>query len=139
MPAWLAPFLGFLQPILDRVLPDKGKQAELQQQLALAAIAAEGDRLKADMQIALAQTEINKIDAASSDKFQSRWRPAVGWVCVSALCWQYIAWPVLTWASSNFAWVAPPRLDMADILAILPALLGIGAFRSFDKMKGTAS
>lgn len=138
MPAWLTPFLGFLQPILDRVLPDKTKQAELAQQLALAAQAQAGAQLQADLQLALGQTDINKIEAASGDKFASRWRPAVGWVCVLALCWQYLAWPLLAWASLNFSWQAPPRLDLGDVLALLPALLGLGAYRSFDKLKGTA-
>ena len=30
-----------------------------------------------------AQTEINKIEAASDNKFKSCWRPALGWICVS--------------------------------------------------------
>ena len=124
--------------IIDKVIPDPAAKAAAQLQVLQLKDSEEARQLDADLRLALGQTDINKIDAASSDKFASCWRPAVGWVCVMALCWQYLTWPLLTWACANLHWTGPPRLDLGDVLALLPALLGLGAYRSFDKLKGTS-
>jgi len=132
MPAFLAPLLAFLQPVLDRILPDKTQQDEFKNQLALGAQAADGAQLQAALQLALAQTDIDKTEAGSSSWFERDWRAAVGWIGVLALGWQYILAPLLTWGCLNFHWVAPPKLDMTDILALLVPMLGLGAMKSFD-------
>jgi copper chaperone CopZ len=37
----------------------------------------------------LAQIEVNKIEAASSSVFVSGWRPAIGWIGVAAMGYQF--------------------------------------------------
>jgi hypothetical protein len=95
----------------------------------------------------LAQVEINKIEAGSSSVFVSGWRPAVGWVGVAGLAYQFLGYPLMQWL-----WAfgqgcdiipkdlpAPPDLDVEQLMTLLAGLLGCGGMRSFEKHKGVAS
>jgi hypothetical protein len=84
------------------------------------------------------QIEVNKIEAASDDKFKSRWRPAAGWVCVVGLGYQVILLPVITWTAALKEWPAPPSLDTATLMGILVPMLGIGVYRTYEKKNGVA-
>lgn len=95
----------------------------------------------------LAQVEVNKIEAASSSLFVSGWRPAVGWVGVLGLVYQFLGYPLMQWAwafGQGMDWVpkdlpAPPDLDVEQLMTLLAGLLGFGGMRSFEKSKGVAS
>lgn len=95
----------------------------------------------------LAQLEVNKIEAASASFWVSGWRPAAGWVCVSALAltyipkafvlsafWAYQSYLILTNPAVNLPTLAPfPDLGVTDLIGLLMALLGMAGLRSFDK------
>jgi hypothetical protein len=85
-----------------------------------------------------AQVQVNAIEAASPHLFVSGWRPAAGWCCVSGLFYTFIAQPVLSWASANFGWTTPPSLDTSLLTTLLFALLGLGGFRLYEKIKDVA-
>lgn len=93
------------------------------------------------------QQEINKVEAASASVFVAGWRPAVGWVCVAALCYQFLLYPSLVWgwaAMQAAGWVPvelnnPPMLETDSLYVVLFGLLGIGSMRSFEKTKGIAA
>lgn len=129
--AALIPVVGKL---LDKVLPDTAaknaaaaKLLEMQQTGALA-------ELDADLKMALAQMEVNKVEAASSHWFVAAWRPATGWVCVSALAWQFLLHPTLQWATTlTGSEIQLPSADITSLIAILTAMLGMGTMRSIDK------
>jgi len=90
------------------------------------------------------QTEINKEDAKSEDWFQRRWRPAAGWVCVLGLSYQFLLHPLLTWCWSamqaaniiSMGLMTPPPLDVEYLMTLLFGLLGLGAARTVEKVKG---
>ena len=42
-------------------------------------------------------------EAQSGSLFIGGWRPAVGWVCVLGLAYQFLAFPMLAWAGANLA------------------------------------
>jgi len=92
------------------------------------------------------QHEINKVEAGHSSIFVAGWRPAVGWVGVAAMAYQFILYPFLVWgwaALQAAGWVdqslSPPPILATDALwIILTGILGIGTMRSFDKKTGTA-
>lgn len=90
------------------------------------------------MQLAQNQADINKIEAASEDAFTSRWRPFIGWVCGVSLAYTYVLYPFLLWGMALWAPdVKPPPRGTDDILMeLLFALLGLGGFRTFEKIKG---
>lgn len=114
---------------------------------------SDAERLKAELDAYTAesermgqQTEINKIEAASDDWFTRRWRPAVGWVGVLAMFYQFVLYPFMVWgwhAMQAAGWVSlgltePPMLNTDALWVILTGLLGLGTARTVEKVKGAA-
>ena len=93
--------------------------------------------ISADVQMAQGQVEINKIEAASPSFFKSGWRPAVGWVCVLALLYQFLGRPLLPWIFDVCMYSVKelPALDMGSLLTLLGGMLGLGGLRTFEKYK----
>jgi hypothetical protein len=100
-----------------------------------------------DQETGLAQVEVNKIEAASSSVFVSGWRPAVGWVGVLGLSYQFLGYPMMQWLWAFGQGVdiipkelhPPPDLDVEQLMTLLAGLLGFGGMRSFEKSKGVAA
>ncbi len=93
-----------------------------------------------ELKMALAQVEVNKIEAASSNSFTSNWRPAIGWICGAGFAYAAVLSPFLTWISFWIANGKPgpaPVLDTSTLMPVLLGMLGLGTMRSFDKMQGT--
>lgn len=134
----LLDFLNIGSKILDKVIPDPAQKAEAKLKLLELQQAGELKVLDAEMQIALAQNETNKVEAADPSLFKSGWRPAVGWVCVAGLTYTFLGQPLLSWASGVWAIPAPPSLDMGDLFTLLAGMLGLGGFRTFEKFKRVA-
>ena len=113
--------------ITGKQIPDAAKLAELEQK-----------SLEIEQILMTAQTDINKIEAANPKLFVSGWRPAVGWVCVVGLVVQYFIYPMATWIMPIIGHpeVMLPKLDVGDLYPLLMGMLGFGALRSYDKMKG---
>jgi hypothetical protein len=124
--------------VLDRVLPDPAQKAAAQLELLKLQQAGEFRVLEADLQLALAQTKINEVEAAAPDAFRGGWRPAAGWVCVLGLGYQFLFQPLAAWSGGIQGWPAPPVLDLGDLYGLLFGMLGLGAYRSFEKTKGKA-
>lgn len=120
--------------VIDRLWPDPSQAAaaklellKLQQSGELAQIAG--------------QLEINKQEAASSSVFVAGARPFIMWVCGFALLYASILEPIARFAAS-VVWGykgAFPAIDTAITLQLLFGLLGLGAYRTFEKVKGVAS
>jgi hypothetical protein len=110
---------------------DQIKLIELAQALELEA-------LKADQSLAIAQAQINLADAQSSSLFKGGWRPAAGWVCVFALFYQFLLCPLLPWLLQSFGVAVTPMpvIDGESLFALLGGLLGLGSFRTFERVRG---
>lgn len=81
-----------------------------------------------------AQSEINKIEAASESKFVSWWRPAVAWVCVIAFSLNYMIFPLVNYIVGFWGKIVPtPAFDSSELMTLLFGMLGLGAMRSYDK------
>ena len=99
---------------------------------------------KLDTSMLLSQLELNKQEAKHSSIFIAGWRPAIGWIGALALAYQFIIYPFLMWLwtflqsqeiiPQNISY--PPILDIEALWTIISAMLGIGAFRTIDKIKG---
>ncbi len=91
------------------------------------------------------QMEVNKEEAKSGNIFIAGWRPAIGWISAIAIGYEFLFRPLLLWAwvilQSNgtipLAVDPPPQVDSAPLFALVTAMLGISASRSWDKLKGT--
>jgi hypothetical protein len=123
------------------VLTDAEQTALLQQAAQIEAAANE-----ANVQLQLAQANINAVDASSKFKFQAGWRPAVGWVCVLGLFYQFLVMTIFPWAikvlmllfkaqAATIAQIPPlPALDGNTLMGLLAGILGLGAARTVEKI-----
>ncbi|WP_299073791.1 3TM-type holin [uncultured Paraglaciecola sp.] len=106
-------------------------EEKAEQRLRVMEMAASGD---------LAQMKINENEAASENMFVSGWRPAVGWICVTALAWQFIALPIVLTFAGLFGFdtslIKDAELDA--LMPILMGMLGMGALRTYEKVTGVA-
>ena len=114
--------------VLDRVFPDPAQQAAAK--LELMKLQQSGE-----LATMTAQTDINKVEAASASIFVSGWRPAIGWVCASAMCYQYLVRPFVT---AFYPALTFPGLD-DNLWQLMMAMLGMGGLRTFEKVQGVAN
>ena len=119
--------------VLDKVVPDAGERAKLAHEIATLAE-------KQAHEIALAQIEVNKVEASSSSLLKSGWRPSLGWVCSAAFAYHFVGQPMAVFVLAYFGVETPPlpNFDMASLLTVLGGLLGLGSLRTFEKCKGVA-
>src|SRR5574343_1201155 len=123
----------------DLITTDKERS-----QANLDAYKAETDRYQAETTRLQGQIEINKIEASSESLFKSGWRPAIGWIGAMAMFWQFILYPLCQWS-----WVTlqaggyiprelppPPMIDSSELWVILTGILGLGVYRTAEKIKG---
>jgi hypothetical protein len=135
----LLAILPAVTAILDKVLPDKTaadaakiKVLELAQQGELAQLAA-------DTTLATAQSEVNKIEAASTRLFIAGWRPFVGWICGVAIGFKYIGGPLLFVLGQVIGHpVTLPEIATEELWPLLLGMLGLGGLRTVEKVKKAA-
>jgi len=131
--------------IVKKMVPDKDKAAEIEAALQTQAIALELELRKQEHDEKMGQIDINKIEAASEDPFVRRWRPAIGWICAAAMAYNFLLFPFAEWGVALYLLNHPevkaipfPTLpDPQTLMVLLGALLGLGGFRTFEKIKGT--
>ena len=86
-----------------------------------------------------AQVEINKIEAASGKIFTAGWRPMTGWICAAGLAYGTIGKPFLEFIARVFGYEGNfPTIESDVLNTTLYGLLGLGLFRSAEKIKGAA-
>lgn len=92
----------------------------------------------------LSQLAVNKAEAATGSLFIGGWRPFIGWAGGVAIAWQFVVRPMLLAFGSFFgdsfmtAVLNAPALDN-NMWELITAMLGIGAMRSYEKLKGVAT
>lgn len=133
----LLPLLG---GILDKVIPDPQAAATAKLEALRLAQSGELAELDARTRLALAQIGVNQADAGGSSPMQRNWRPAIGWVCAAALAWDTILRPAVTFVLVlNGKQVPPlPSLSNDQLYGLLFGLLGLGAYRTVEKVRGAA-
>jgi len=125
--------------VLDKIIPDP--QAAADAKLRALELAQKGDlaALDAELRLALGQLEVNRAEA-TTDMFRGGWRPAVGWVCVVGLAYQFILQPLLPWVVALFGAQVPPlpAIDNETLMVLLTGMLGLGGLRTIERVKGKA-
>jgi hypothetical protein len=128
-----------LKTVFGRIWPDPVVQAQAGLELAKLQQSGELARMAGDNGLLLAQIGVNNTEAASDGVFKGGWRPYIGWVCGSALAWNFIARPAVVTVAALWGHpVALPAADMADLMPVLLGMLGLGALRTVEKIKGAA-
>lgn len=99
------------------------KVAEIQQKI-----------MEIELSAQAGQMQINLEEARNEHLFVSGWRPFVGWVGGMSLAYAAMIHPFLIWGAGvcGITAVFPP-LDTTITMQVLFGILGLGAFRSYDK------
>jgi hypothetical protein len=100
--------------------------------------AEEQSKLAASLSMLNAQTDIDRAEAQSSDPLQ-HWRGGLGWVCVAAYAWNFIAQPlVIAGAALAGSKLALPALDIGPLATLTLGMLGLGGLHVAERIKGAA-
>lgn len=131
-------FGPLIKPVTDlvsEVVVDKDKARELNVRLQELADKADERYHEAMM----GQIEVNKVEAAHSSIFVAGWRPAVGWTGAAGLAYASILRPIADWIARIAGYTGElPQLDTTMLMTVLMGILGIGGFRTIEKVKGVA-
>lgn len=113
--------------VIDKVFPDPKQAAEAKALL-----------LSMDLSSDIEQIKVNIEEAKSESLFKSGWRPFVGWVCGVAFAYKFIIMPFLMFLITLVGWHVPlnslPVLDWTELSAVLFGMLGLGYYRTREKM-----
>ena len=119
----MSQLVGPVTGLLDKVIPDKDKAAELAHEIATMSE-------KHSQEITLQQIEVLKADAKGT-WFQSSWRPLAGYVCVLGLMVNFLVAPI----AAGFG-VTIHQADAGVMMPLLLGMLGLSGGRSYERIKG---
>jgi hypothetical protein len=134
--------------VIDKLFPDPAQAEAAKLELLKLQVADKQFTQDIESKLMLAQAEINKAEASSADPFRANWRPLVGWTAAVGLGFMIVLKPLLIslLSLSIITGVDPklvesviqhlPSLDTDLLMGILIPLLGLGVYRSVEKIKG---
>jgi len=124
--------LPIASSVIDRVVPDKEAAEKAKREIQL-------ELVNNINEIAKAQIEVNKQEAAHRNVFVAGWRPFIGWICGAAFAYHFVLQPICVFALAAYGVSLDlPSFDMGALMTVLTGMLGLGGLRTFEKMKGTA-
>ena len=126
---------------IERIWPDPIKRAEELRKLEEIKQKGDLEVLNSEVKLLLGQIQINIKEAENPSLFVSGWRPAVGWLGVAALGYQFVLYQFLMWIWSYLSVTGkipmgaepPPVMDVNALLTMITGMLGL---RSWEKGKG---
>ena len=119
--------IGPVAGILDKFIEDKDQKSALAHEISTMAE-------RHAQELAKAQLEVNKIEAAHKSLFVSGWRPAVGWCCVLGMMGNFMVIPFTNFVLALLAIeVTIPLIDLETMMPVLMGMLGLGAMRTYEK------
>jgi hypothetical protein len=122
---------------IEKVWPDPSKRAE--ELYKLEKLKQDGDlaKLQAEVNLMLGQIEINKVEAQHPSVFVAGARPAVMWIGAFGLAYAAVIEPIARFmARVVFDYVGEfPVLDTTITMQVLFGILGLGAYRTYEKTK----
>jgi len=135
--------VDLLKTGIDKIWPDKTEADKAKAALAQAEVAGNLQEMQNQWESAKEQIEVNKQEAANNSIFVAGWRPFIGWVCGSAFAWTFVFQPIVVAVAAAIGRPINPKdlalLDFSQIQPILYGMLGLGAMRTYEKVKGATS
>lgn len=123
---------------IDKIWPDA--DSRMQQLAKLEELKQAGDlqALNLQVQLMLAQIDVNKTQAQHKDLFVAGARPAIIWMGAISLGFTGIVHQIAVWVAYYLEYSAPmPKpLDVSELMFIVASLLGVAGMRSVDKFNG---
>jgi hypothetical protein len=91
-----------------------------------------------ESQILKAQNEVNREEAKSKKLFVAGWRPFIGWVGGVTLAFHYVLRPLIQWGMEVWGGeiLELPMMDLSGMYPIILGMLGLGVYRTAEKVKG---
>ncbi len=140
----LSAVLSIGKELIGHFFPDPAKAAEANLKLYELEKSGELQQIASFAGLDQGQQKINEVEAASISTFVSGWRPAIGWVCATALAVYFIPrillgmffWSHLAWTTNTLPPL--PEMGIGDILGLTATLLGSSTIRMFEKKWGVA-
>jgi hypothetical protein len=123
--------IEFFRDIVNKIWPDKSEQEKQE-------IARQMAREAQEQELLRGQQEINKIEAASDNLFNSGWRPFIGWTCGAAFAWHFVGEPFFIFIAALFGKEIKisAALDLIEIMPMLFGMLGLGYYRTKERIAG---
>tara|TARA_R100001015_G_C4464805_1_gene50470 strand:+ start:31 stop:453 length:423 start_codon:yes stop_codon:yes gene_type:complete len=118
--------------IVDELYTSEEEKAAAK--LAIKKVESELKKRQMDINLADAQSKAGGISGA----IQRIWRPLIGFGCALAIMFEYVVKPLLMFFLATFKieTLPLPEMDMGTLMPLVMALLGMGAIRSYEKVKG---
>ena len=125
----LQSLIGPVTGLLDKFIEDKDKKNAIAFELSTMAE-------KHATELAKAQLEVNKTEAAHKNLFVAGWRPAVGWTCCLSMASNFLVIPMANFALALAdSTVSIPLIELSTMMPVLMGMLGLGGMRSYEKVK----
>ena len=123
--------IELVSKIIDRVIPDRAAADKAKAEVLAMQAKGELDQL-------MGQLDINKVEAGSQSVFVAGWRPFIGWICGCALAYAALLEPLLRFISEVlFGYKgAFPVINTDITLQVLLGILGLGAYRTYERVQG---
>jgi hypothetical protein len=130
--------VGPIAALLDKFIPDKDERERMAFEISTMAA-------KQSHEMTMAQLEVNKQEAAHKSLFVAGWRPFIGWSCGLSMASNFLLFPLVNMGLSIFQvldhagqLVQVPMIDLTVMMPVLLGMLGLGALRTAEKVKGVA-
>lgn len=126
--------------LIERLFPDPAKAEAAKLELLKMQQSGELAELAAATDLAKAQIGVNLEEAKNASLLVSGWRPMVGWVGAFALGYAAILEPFARFiAQVGFQYNGPfPVIDTDITMQVLFGILGLGGYRTIERVKGKA-
>ena len=128
--------IGSIGNVIDDLVTTDKERLDAQIELA-----------KIDASLLTTQMEVNKAEASHASIWVAGARPAILWIGAAAMAWTFVLHPMLVWCWALMqakGWIPqgmpnPPTLQSDELWVIISGILGIGGYRTFEKVKGVAT
>lgn len=121
--------LPIIASVIGKSVPDVNEKNRLVRDLERALV-------KNSANIQLETIKTNQIEAGHRSVWVAGWRPAIGWSLALGIFWLLVGFPVASWVVAvKGLEVELPELPTDILFELTMAMLGMGAIRSFDKLK----
>lgn len=139
IPAIVGTLVPIVGKLVNKFFKNKGDKIKFLSELSLKLAEQETKLIDTLIKSDIAQVEINKVEAQSSNLFKSGWRPCISWICVAGLAYS-VFMPGICWGLQLIGVTVPtlPQIGGEVLTSLTFGVLGLGAYRTYEKKTGVS-